>query len=196
MEYRIAAIPTVYNGRQYRSRLEAKWAAFFDLLGWRFEYEPADFGKWSPDFLLFCENVSPIFVEVKPIDAFDWPTAQKMISGCPRGAVTHIMLVGTAPFQPLSGPDFGSDDLWTNTGTEIGWCAYADPDHNRSWSGFFIAKAASGRFDLFTEYPAGAITQEAQLPDNYPPFGWMAQLSELREMWAKACNTVQWNRPR
>ena len=32
-DYQIAAIPTLYRGRQYRSRLEAKWAAFFDLAG-------------------------------------------------------------------------------------------------------------------------------------------------------------------
>lgn len=31
--FRVAAIPTRYRGRLYRSRLEAKWAAFFDLLG-------------------------------------------------------------------------------------------------------------------------------------------------------------------
>jgi len=30
----IAAIPTLYKDVQFRSRLEAKWAAFFDLLGW------------------------------------------------------------------------------------------------------------------------------------------------------------------
>ncbi|MEA2669684.1 MAG: hypothetical protein QOJ33_2618, partial [Chloroflexota bacterium] len=29
------AIPTTYDGVNFRSRLEAKWAAFFDLLGWR-----------------------------------------------------------------------------------------------------------------------------------------------------------------
>lgn len=29
-----AAIPTTYADVQMRSRLEAKWAAFFDLCGW------------------------------------------------------------------------------------------------------------------------------------------------------------------
>jgi hypothetical protein len=36
------AIPTVYKGVQMRSRLEARWAAFFDELGWPWEYEPVD----------------------------------------------------------------------------------------------------------------------------------------------------------
>ena len=39
MEYKadytkIAAIPTTYSGVVFRSRLEARWAAFFDLCGW------------------------------------------------------------------------------------------------------------------------------------------------------------------
>jgi hypothetical protein len=49
---RIANIPTTYNGVQFRSRLEAKWAAFFDLLGWRWHYEPLDLDGWIPDFLI------------------------------------------------------------------------------------------------------------------------------------------------
>jgi hypothetical protein len=49
---RIANIPTIYNGVQFRSRLEAKWAAFFDLLGWHWHYEPLDLDGWIPDFLI------------------------------------------------------------------------------------------------------------------------------------------------
>lgn len=30
----IKPIPTKYNDVQFRSRLEARWAAFFDLLEW------------------------------------------------------------------------------------------------------------------------------------------------------------------
>lgn len=39
---RMHAIPTRYSGVQFRSRLEAKWAAMFDLFGWSWEYEPFD----------------------------------------------------------------------------------------------------------------------------------------------------------
>lgn len=34
------AIPTQYKGVQFRSKLEAKWAVFFDTLGIEWEYEP------------------------------------------------------------------------------------------------------------------------------------------------------------
>lgn len=33
-------IPTMYKGIQFRSRLEARWAVFFDTLGIKWEYEP------------------------------------------------------------------------------------------------------------------------------------------------------------
>lgn len=44
--------PTVYAGVEFRSRLEARWAAFFDQLGVRWTYEPFDGNGYIPDFLL------------------------------------------------------------------------------------------------------------------------------------------------
>jgi len=61
------AHPTVYNGCQFRSRLEARWAAFFDIAGWHWDYEPFDLEGWTPDFLLRGAH-SNTLVEVKPID--------------------------------------------------------------------------------------------------------------------------------
>ena len=51
------AIPTDYQGMNFRSRLEADWAATFDFWEVRWEYEPEGFvltnGEWySPDFWL------------------------------------------------------------------------------------------------------------------------------------------------
>lgn len=58
------AIPTRYAGVQFRSRLEARWAAFFDNLGWPWEYEPIDLAGYIPDFILPVKK--PTLVEVKP----------------------------------------------------------------------------------------------------------------------------------
>jgi hypothetical protein len=44
--------PTLYKGQTFRSRLEEKWAAFFDILEWEWVYEPFDLGGWSPDFAI------------------------------------------------------------------------------------------------------------------------------------------------
>jgi hypothetical protein len=72
-KYTTKAHPTMYNGVQYRSRLEARWAAFFDLIGWQHEYEPIDLPGWSPDFRVVfpcghseCSGSHSLLVEVKP----------------------------------------------------------------------------------------------------------------------------------
>lgn len=61
----IHAIPTMYDGVQFRSRLEARWAAFFDVLGWRAEYEERDYMGYIPDFIVRLPR-GELLVEVKP----------------------------------------------------------------------------------------------------------------------------------
>lgn len=39
----IKAIETLYNGYKFRSRLEARWAVFFDAVGSKWEYEKEGF---------------------------------------------------------------------------------------------------------------------------------------------------------
>lgn len=63
----IRAIPTLYRGICFRSRLEARWAATFDQLGWYWSYEPygVDLGDgmlYLPDFRLPRQRC---WVEVK-----------------------------------------------------------------------------------------------------------------------------------
>lgn len=63
---KIQAIPTTYAGVNFRSRLEARWAAMFDLLGLEWDYEPPiDLAGWIPDFSI-ATPVLPVYVEVKP----------------------------------------------------------------------------------------------------------------------------------
>lgn len=59
------SIPTKFNGVMYRSRLEAKWACFFTILGWEFQYEPFDLSGWIPDFVLKGKKQNTL-VEIKP----------------------------------------------------------------------------------------------------------------------------------
>lgn len=60
-------IETVYKGYRFRSRLEARWAVFFDRIGIEFEYElqgyQLDCGWYLPDFYL---SRLEGFLEVKP----------------------------------------------------------------------------------------------------------------------------------
>jgi len=63
---------TPYNGILFRSKLEAKWAVFFDSLGVGYKYEPewdeVDIGigyiQYKPDFYLPDLD---LWIEVKPV---------------------------------------------------------------------------------------------------------------------------------
>lgn len=61
------AIETIYKGYRFRSRLEARWAVFFDAIGWPYTYEAEGYelpsGRYLPDFYLPTENA---FIEIKP----------------------------------------------------------------------------------------------------------------------------------
>ena len=58
------AIETIYKGYRFRSRLEARWAVFFDALGidWQYEVEgfELDNGEWYlPDFKIKAMVLAP-----------------------------------------------------------------------------------------------------------------------------------------
>lgn len=69
------AIETLYNGYRFRSRLEARWAVFFDAIGIKYQYEPegyefTDGTKYLPDFFLPDANE---YFEVKgEMNSDDW----------------------------------------------------------------------------------------------------------------------------
>lgn len=65
----LKAIETVYNGYKFRSRLEARWAVFFDTLKVEYLYESEGFdlgdGIWYlPDFYI---PLIETWIEIKPI---------------------------------------------------------------------------------------------------------------------------------
>ena len=70
---KLKPIQTEYNGYLFRSRLEARWAVFFDACGIDYEYEPEGYRldnglMYLPDFLLHGvvgRDEGDLFVEVK-----------------------------------------------------------------------------------------------------------------------------------
>lgn len=77
----IKAIETSYNGYRFRSRLEARWAVFFDTAKIKYAYEPegydlGEFGWYLPDFYLpyikyrveggHIPTATGVFIEIKP----------------------------------------------------------------------------------------------------------------------------------
>ena len=69
----IKPIETMHKGYKFRSRLEARWAIFFEALGIDFEYELEGFyiedhGNYLPDFYLPDLDC---WVEIKPTKISD-----------------------------------------------------------------------------------------------------------------------------
>ena len=86
----IKALPAYYNGIKFRSRLEARWAIFFDELGLTWEYEPEGFElenncKYLPDFLikdLHGRFTGDLYIEVKGnIANCDWNKLEGFVYG-------------------------------------------------------------------------------------------------------------------
>lgn len=89
-------IETYYNGYRFRSRLEARWAVFFDALGVKYEYEPEGFQRngvyYLPDFLIYDVEGEHafnwrqnIYVEVKGVPDED---SAKKVFNCSVGYCT------------------------------------------------------------------------------------------------------------
>lgn len=108
----IKAIPTNYKGYRFRSRLEARWAVFFDACGVEWEYEPEgyDLGNglyYLPDFLLHGvqgRTAGDLYVEVKGKMTAD--DAEKIYRFCEIGmpqedkcakSDTAVLVVGKIP---------------------------------------------------------------------------------------------------
>lgn len=75
MTTKIHSIETVYKGYRFRSRLEARWAVFFDALGLTWEYEAQDYliedRRYLPDFKLTLPHEEIVFAEVKNAEVDD-----------------------------------------------------------------------------------------------------------------------------
>lgn len=94
------AIETSYKGYRFRSRLEARWAVFFDALGIRWDYEPEgyemiDGTRYLPDFYLPAFT-GGIYAEVKPIA----DTAAKATRFARMSKQLLLVLDGVPAFKP------------------------------------------------------------------------------------------------
>jgi hypothetical protein len=90
----IKPIPTMYNGYRFRSRLEARWAVFFDAEGWAYSYESQgyDLGgvRYLPDFHLTERDQ---WVEVKGVFPTDEEYA-KFVKLCRLSKKDGLLLYG------------------------------------------------------------------------------------------------------
>lgn len=148
MRYAMKAHPTEYRGVEYDSRLEATWAAFFDLAGWTHHYQPVDLEGWSPDFSIQTAE-DPILVEVKPIEpvkrpwpkssVFDAATERRMVLAA--GERHNLLLLGLRP------PGTVENANYEHALPELG--AFYDPFDCGAWeTAVLIAPAGAWDIDI------------------------------------------------
>lgn len=195
MKYSIKAIPTTYAGVNFRSRLEARWAAFFDLCGWDWDYEPFDLAGWAPDFML--KGKVKALVEVKPIDFRGADTllarqaksdAQKAFDCADKVETSRsyqgelpdyeIIIVGNGPFKSTNYDNWslGVFALDTWFGDDVADLYWADKSSDR------LDYAA--RFGSYQYRISGKLEgdhHKIHIADDHP-----------KHLWREAGNIVQW----
>lgn len=173
------ASETTYSGVTFRSRLEARWALFFDCVGWDWDYEPCLYKvgprvNYLPDFFLPDLN---LWVEVKGAYYLKASSMAKIacsVAGrhrlplrCPPyGPATRILLAGdmltqTANYRPLH-------NLITDAGgaQAVATNCLLDEDGPHTLGQPWLALPATGK--VATEEPSADICRDLCAPGTAP----------------------------
>lgn len=168
------AIACEFDGIVFRSRLEARWAMMFNLLGWTYDYEPSiDLDGYIPDFAIRTEIErapfarlpgSPlVLAEAKPIvmpEDYAAPIAKIARSGWEHAAV----VLCPTPWEVV-----GFGYTWAiGMATERVERRDADPDGYKAWQ------------------PVG-ISHDNRLR--------LGGGRDIRDLWRRVGNKVQWLPP-
>ncbi len=174
-ETAVRGIRTTYAGTRFRSRLEARWAAFFDLVGWGWTYEPFDVEGWIPDFLIHGDK--PVLVEIglcanlseyhskaaKPLLYLERPTIVLGISPIALDDQRAGLMVNEFPVRRDGTPSGACPAYWFLCSTCRRLTIYGDD----------------------VDHPCGHALGGA---NTTAPASW------LHDQWARAGNAVQWRR--
>jgi hypothetical protein len=171
------AIRTKFRNRIYRSRLEARWAAFFHLLDWKYEYEPYDMRGWIPDFIIANNTSCGLLVEIKPTltrDGFDFDKMSNAIKHTPKE--TEILLLGCSIL---------SMDNFSPSVAQIGWL-YGECEDDA------LLNFHNDRYGVVGNYMSWKDRISGFYDGNtgYRP----SEFEEAEELWNEAGNMVQWRR--
>lgn len=189
-------IPTRYAGHLFRSRLEARWAAMFDLLGWSWTYEPFDCNGYIPDFVI--EGPKPLLVEVKPDTTYkELETRRHDMEPKISGRWSHdYLIVGSSPthgaYEPIGmlGEFLDDDHPYVKVGKQLD---PNDPDLDipkpGTWisvDGAWIQCDVCGSTSIGAGYPSqvevcGHKTKGTHIPDR-----------TIRALWGEAHEATRW----
>lgn len=210
------SIPTTYKGVNFRSRLEATWAAMFDLLELKWSYEPIDLDGWIPDFVLTVDwNWANVRTEMLKCTCdygecpvCDLEEAIWLAESCISYVYVEVKPVRKRD-EPAAKAAFA--DMRRNRirrglllglepqGQTIGWFSTGD----ELAAGYIGKREGCSRpesFDLVNSSTFGdalchswwcdPVDDESGYADE-PPAS-----EELAALWVQAKNEVQWRKPR
>jgi hypothetical protein len=176
-----AGIQTLYRGRNFRSRLEAKWAWLFDRFRWPWEYEPLDLNGYIPDFVLKFPD--PVLVEVKPclvLNELDLHREKIAQSGWKNEAI----IVGATTWPcgdydlPVIGrfalERWGGDWGWAPSDVALFWCRACGQIGFSSSQNSYRCRCCN-------------VNDHHRSCEGVPEF--------LDSAWANAGNQTQWFKP-
>jgi hypothetical protein len=135
----IRSIETKYNGYRFRSRLEARWAVFFDAAAIDYEYELEGFKlgdglSYLPDFYLDSMGV---YAEVKPNKELSEDEIRKLVTFSTDADKPLLLVIGTPGSEEMfllnrrSLPSWREVQSW---GQEVGSLSEAFLSHLRAYA--------------------------------------------------------------
>lgn len=190
-----SGIPTVYGATRFRSRLEARYAALFDVLEWPWVYEPIDAEGYIPDFLIQGER--PMFVEVGPcITRADYTDKSEKADAAIEDLRQDVLVVGASPLPRFSRgwpftPQAGLlGEFWSHDTHDPDWCltdCQARTDFgwgNALWTTCRTCRAVGITHEDFSHVVR---------PCGHHPGGHIDNLEvDMTRRWEWAGNRVQW----
>lgn len=170
------SIPTTYKGVQFRSKLEAKWAVFFDSMRVKWKYEPFSFNigrhSYTPDFLLpemdfrHETNAMPglgfgktkgVLFEIKPI-APNSDYKQGLHAAAETIKAPLILAIGTPEDRELQ--EFGPCQTWDSPMVFIQCqCGYNTVEFDEG--NYYYCKKCKGRHRLVSEATINQLAKSA-----------------------------------
>lgn len=188
----IKAKPIYYEGRLYRSTLEAKWKAFFNILGWQSEYEPCTFHGWIPDFAIYGSRT--VYVEIKPFTSY-----------CPYYKELSCKVENSGIWEKHYSRDWMNDIYEEYIGPEvllIGSLPILAISSNYADGLILGILVKDGDLAAWKKHDNGQFDFKGDMNDYDPRlFGgpWKGigtTNAEIMSLWNTACNQVQWNPPK
>ena len=170
----LLGVPTPCCGITFRSRLEAQWAAFFDVVGWRWVYEPVSYNGWLPDFAIAAKGspLNTLLCEVKPVFERPDDVFAKIDTVAPKHL--EILVLGLGPFEGC-GPSFG----WLR-------------ERNSLDNGWENAVSTNVGCDCGIAHAFGSYHCRITGEKDGDRGMWRPDLDELLKLWGEAHARVQW----